>query len=285
MSSRVEITDSGLLPDLSFFHGVEPNTYELKGGMVVYITGEKGAGKTQLMAHLAGTQMLPPIAYDKVCAAREEAANLRAKGYKYADIPSDVEHLVFSPENEIIRTSKDQGYLPRETYIVNYEKLKVPRDGDTDVQFAPWGATFTADEILSKWDSRNWNKADKALPEGFTTALQTCRQRDWCFLFVSLEAGDTDKRIRTMSNNILHIIRREDTYKNDEVCKTVWWVLEFRKVAHCDKFISSLDAKFATPRIFIHYGNMHECVDSYSKNDDFVKGLEDKPIEFRRREA
>jgi len=96
MSSWVEVTDSGLMPNLAFFRNVKPNDYELKGGMVVYITGEKGAGKTQLMAHLAGTQMLPPIAYDKVCAAREEAAELRAKGYKYQALWSYKLRFVFS---------------------------------------------------------------------------------------------------------------------------------------------------------------------------------------------
>lgn len=281
----VEVKDSGLLPNLKLFDGVKPNTYELQGGMVVLITGKKGDGKTQLIAHLAGTQMLPPVSFEKVRQARWEAALLRARGFKRAVIPPDVKHLVYSPKDEIIRTCKDQGYLPRESYVVDIKRMKLPTEKDRNVQFFPHGATIAIDELMSKFDARNFNNKELKMPQELINFLEYCRHYGICLITGTLVATGIDKRFREMSNNILQIVRREDHFKDEKLVKVVWYCLEFNHADICDKFLRNPGTVHGTPRVFVHHGNMRACVDSFSKKDDFVEGLEDKPIEFTRRES
>ncbi len=270
---------------LNLFRHVTPNDFEITGGMVVFCTGPKGAGKTTLLAHLAGTQMLPNVAFVKMRIARAEAAGLRAKGYKNAVIPHYVNHLVYS--DIPISTSKDQGYLPRHTWPLDVMRMQVPNaENGGNVQFEPFGAVKVIDELMEKFDARDFNKKDVSMPAGMRKYLQVCRHRGIAVITGCLLASGADKRFRQMSQNILLIVHREDGFNQSKLTQTTWYCLEFASAELCDKFLVNHTAEVSfTPRIFIHKGNIHDCVDSYLENDEFLAGMEDKAFEFERREA
>ncbi len=270
---------------LSLFRNVRPNDFEITGGMVVFLTGPKGAGKTSLSAHLAGEQMLPEIAFDKVQIARDEVWMLWTQGYENLEIPDYVEHLVYS--DIPICTSKDQGYLPRTTWKLDVSRMQVPNEENGgDVQFFPYGATVVIDELMEKFDARDFNKKDLSMPAGMRKFLQICRHRDIAVITGCLLASGADKRFRQMSQNILLIVHREDGFSNGSLTQTTWYCLEFASAELCDKFLANHTVEVSfTPRIFIHKGNIRECVDSYAENDEFLVGMENKTFDFERREA
>lgn len=270
---------------LRIFRNVKPNDFEITGGMVVFCTGPKGAGKTSLLAHLAGTQMLPEVAFDKVRIARAEAAALRAQGYKNAIIPDYVNHLVYS--DIPIQTSKDQGYLPRYTWDLDVMRMQVPNaENGGKVQFEPYGAVKVIDELMEKFDARDFNKKDASMPVGMRKYLQICRHRGIAVITGCLLASGADKRFRQMSQNILLIVHRDDRFNKDKLTQTTWYCLEFGSAEACDKFLSNYQAEVSfTPRIFVHYGNIHDCVDSYLENNEFLAGMENSAFEFEGRGA
>ena len=103
MSSWVEVTDSGLMPNLAFFRNVKPNDYELKGGMVVYITGEKGAGKTQT-GNKSGTKVSVKnlAVHQRIVQHALEMANLKSNQCRWPIGDPDSEHFHFCGETVFV---------------------------------------------------------------------------------------------------------------------------------------------------------------------------------------
>ena len=160
--------------------------------------------------------------------------------------------------------------------------MQVPNEENGgDVQFLPYGSLVVIDELMEKFDARDFNKKDASMPAGMRKFLQICRHRGLAVVTGCLLASGADKRFRQMSQNILLIVHRDDQFCQDELVQTTWYCLEFAGAELCDKFLNNhkIEVSF-TPRIFIHKGNIHDCVDSYAENDEFLAGMENKAFEF-----
>jgi energy-coupling factor transporter ATP-binding protein EcfA2 len=266
------------LADLRIFNGIKPVKLDLQGGMIVYVTGQKGSGKTTLIAHFAGEQMLPPISNYKVHIARKEAEELYKNGYVFARIPNNIKHLVYADID--ITTCKDQKYLPRMRYPLDIDKMAIPTETNKNVHFFPYGATLVIDELMEKFDARDHNKKEAGLSVGQRKFLQIIRHRGISIITGCLLASGSDKRFRQMSNNILLIVNRKDILKHNTLVRTIWYCLEFPNANLCDKYLETKDTTFALPCVFEHKGNIWEYVDSYSENKQFIAGMKDRAIDF-----
>ena len=271
------MVEKGLV-DISIFRGVTPNDYSLVGGEIVTICGPKGSGKTTLTAHIGANEMLPPVAWPKVCKAREEAENLQRKGYENAVIPSNVKHLVYSEFP--LQTCNDQGYLSRPAHVLDFDRMVLP-NGVNNAQFFPYGAVLLVDELMNKFAARDYTRGDP-MPKEMCDFLRLIRHRKIAIVTNSLVPTGADKGMRDMSQSYMLIVHRvDDTYKN--LPRTTWYCLEFDNDKLCAKFCENphrLDT-FYVPYVFIHYGDIHKCVDSEGENDKFLVGMKKRKIEFK----
>lgn len=271
------LVEKGLV-SLSLFDGIVPNDFVFEDGEIVTICGDKGAGKTTLMAALATQQMLPPNAWWQVERARQEADYLRTVGYKKAVVPKDVKHLVYSEFP--LKTCNDQGYLSRPAHVLDFDRMLLP-NGINNAQFFPLGAWLVIDEFMAKFAARGYIEG-KAMPKEMREMLQVIRHRKIKIITSSLQATGSDKGIRDMSQTYILIVHRtEDEYKN--LPRTTWYVLAFDNDKSCAKFRENPhrnDISYV-PYIFVHNGDIHKCVDSEGKNDRFLVGMENREIEFK----
>ena len=270
--------EKGLVP-MSLFHGIKPNDYVLNGGEIVTICAPKGMGKTTLTAAIGVREMLPPVAWKKVQYARAEAEKLRKCGFKKAKVPSSVKHLVYS-EFEL-RTCNDQGYLARPAHVLDFERMVLP-NGENDAQFFPYGAVLFIDELMNKFAARDYTRGD-AMPKEMCDFLRLIRHRGIAVVTNSLVPTGADKGMRDMSQNYLLIVHRtDDFYKNKP--RTTWYCLEFDNDKSCAKFCENPRKNdiVYVPYIFVHYGDIHSCVDSHGENAKFLVGMKNRKIEFKK---
>jgi energy-coupling factor transporter ATP-binding protein EcfA2 len=266
----------GISPKL--FDKIRPNEFCIEGGMVVYLTGPKGAGKSTLLAHLAGQIMLPPLAREKVLMARTEAEFLQKYRGFTASVPKNIKHTVYS--DVTIRTCKDSGYLPRVTHDLYVERMTLPTE-DNNAQFFPRGATLIIDELMEKFDGRDFNTKDRKMTPEDRKFLQTLRHRGLSIITGCLIASGTDTRFRKMSQNVFLIVDKEDVFSGGTFVGTLWRCLEFASDTLCDKFLQKQDGISVTPRLFFHKGNIYSCTDSYAENESFIVGMEKSEFGFK----
>ncbi|MBS7401227.1 MAG: hypothetical protein KIG16_01800 [Eubacteriales bacterium] len=262
---------------LSLFKGIKPNDYELKPGEIVTICGPKGHGKTTLTAHIATSEMLPNKAWYKVREARAEAKNLRLCGFRYAFVPENVKHLVFS---EIpIRTCSDQGYLPRWAHKLDFDRMLLP-NGKNNAQFFPYGAILVIDELMNKFAARDYTSGK--MPKEMCDFLRLIRHRGISVVTNSLVPTGADKGVRDMSQTYMLIVHRADDWYRGKP-RTTWYCLEFDNDKSCAKFAENPYRKGINyvPYVFEHVGDIHKCVDSNGENDKFLVGMRKRPIEFK----
>lgn len=272
------MVEKGLV-SMSLFRGIKPNDYCLKGGEIVTICGSKGSGKTTLTAHIGANEMLPPIAWYKVCKAREEAEKLQHIGYKKAVIPSDIQHLVYSEFP--LKTCNDQGYLARPAHVLDFDRMLLP-NGINDAQFFPYGAVLLVDELMNKFSARDYTRGE-SMPKEMCDFLRLIRHRDIAVVTNSLVPTGADKGMRDMSQNYLLIVHRiDDTFKNKP--RTIWYCLEFDNDKSCARFCDNprKNDVVYVPYVFVHEGDIHQCVDSQGENDKFLVGMKNREIEFKK---
>lgn len=271
------MVEKGLV-SLSIFNGVTPNDFELQPGEIITICGDKGAGKTTLATAIATREMLPPRAWWQVQKARDKAKDLRRyKGIKNAFIPKKIKHLVYSEFP--LRTCSDQGYAARPAHKLDFERMLLP-DGKNNAQFFPYGAILVIDEIMSKIAARDYISGD-AMPKASRDFLQVIRHYGIKIITTSLIPTGADKGMRDMSQNYMLIVHRVDD-KDKNLPRTIWYVLSFDNDKSCARFRENPrrnDIAYV-PYIFIHNGDIHQCVDSEGENDKFLVGMKNRKIEF-----
>ena len=76
---------------------MENKTYYL-----TYVVGERGVGKTTLLAHFATEYMIPPRSIDDLKLCRKEIGRLRAGGWDNLSLAPHVQHLVYVVDDTFI---------------------------------------------------------------------------------------------------------------------------------------------------------------------------------------
>ena len=138
---------------LSFFGVVMEKIYYL-----TYVVGERGVGKTTLMAHFATEYMIPPRAISDLQQCRKEIERLRAGGWDNLSLAPNVQHLVYVVDDIFIATGL--GYKPRVSMELQFEKIGL-FDGVHEVCYLLPYAKIFLPEIQSKLDSRKSMTAER----------------------------------------------------------------------------------------------------------------------------
>lgn len=276
------MVEKGLV-DLSIFRGIRPNDYVLKAGEILTITAPKGMGKTTLTAAIGVREMLPPNAWYKVKMARAEAEYLRWKGFKKVCVPKDIKHLVYSEFP--LKTCNDQGFAARPAHVLDFDRMVLPGGEIKNAQFFPFGATLFIDELMNKFAARDYTRGD-AMPKEMCDFLRLIRHRGIAVVTNSLVPTGADKGMRDMSQSYMLIVHRvDDEYKGRP--RTTWYCLEFDNDKSCAKFVENPKRSEVSyvPYIFVHNGDIHQCVDSQGENDKFLVGMKNRAFEFKKWEA
>lgn len=95
---------------------MENKTYYL-----TYVVGERGVGKTTLLAHFATEYMIPPRSISDLLQCRREIERLRAGGWDNLSLAPHVQHLVYVVDDTFI--ARGLGYKPRVSMELQFEKI------------------------------------------------------------------------------------------------------------------------------------------------------------------
>ena len=83
-----------------------------------------------------------------------------------------------------------------------------------------------------------------------------------------------DKRFRSLSDKLIEVQGKQDYYDHyGRLVKTVWRCLEFTGVRQYTRYKDSGNIKEAVKTAYTHYGNIYNCVDSYSGKEYFYNGM------------
>ena len=118
---------------------------------LTYVVGERGVGKTTLLAHFACEYMIPPRAISDLLLCKQEIARLRAGGWDNLSLAPHVRHLVYVVDDTFI--ARGLGYMPRVSMELQFEKIGL-YDGVHEVCYLLPYAKIFLPEIQSKLDSR-----------------------------------------------------------------------------------------------------------------------------------
>ena len=88
---------------------------------LTYVVGERGVGKTTLLAHFATEYMIPPRAISDLLLCKQEIARLRAGGWDNLSLAPHVQHLVYVVDDTFI--ARGLGYMPRVSMELQFEKI------------------------------------------------------------------------------------------------------------------------------------------------------------------
>lgn len=130
----------------TFSGAVMDKTYYL-----TYVVGERGVGKTTLLAHFATEYMIPPRSVSDLQQCRKEIERLRAGGWDNLSLAPHVQHLVYVVDDIFI--AMGLGYKPRVSMELQFEKIGL-FDGVHEVCYLLPYAKIFLPEIQSKLDSR-----------------------------------------------------------------------------------------------------------------------------------
>ena len=125
---------------------------------LTYVVGERGVGKTTLLAHFACEYMIPPRAISDLLLCKQEIARLRAGGWDNLSLAPHVRHLVYVVDDTFI--ARGLGYMPRVSMELQFEKIGL-YDGVHEVCYLLPYAKIFLPEIQSKLDSRKSMTAER----------------------------------------------------------------------------------------------------------------------------
>lgn len=132
---------------------MENKTYYL-----TYVVGERGVGKTTLLAHFATEYMIPPRAITDLSICKKEIERLRAGGWENLSLAPHVQHLVYVVDDTFI--ARGLGYKPRVSMELQFERIGL-YDGVHEVDYLLPYAKIFLPEIQSKLDSRKSMTAER----------------------------------------------------------------------------------------------------------------------------
>lgn len=252
---------------LFLFAGVlmENKTYYL-----TYVVGERGVGKTTLLAHFACRYMIPPLSVYDLSICKKEIERLRAGGWENLSLAPHVQHLVYVVDDTFI--ARGLGYKPRVSMELQFERIGL-YDGVHAVDYLLPYAKIFLPEIQSKLDSRKSMTAER-VADYFLRYIE--RQRKvGVQMWADTQIDDSaDKRFRSLSDKLIEVQGKRDYYDHyGRLIKTVWNCLEFSGVRQYARYKDSGNAKIAVKKAYTHYGNIYNCVDSYSGKEYFYYGM------------
>ena len=92
---------------------------------LTYVVGERGVGKTTLLAHFATEYMIPPRAISDLLLCKQEIARLRAGGWDNLSLAPHVQHLVYVVDDTFIaRGLKKSGCMTAFTKFAIYCRMR-----------------------------------------------------------------------------------------------------------------------------------------------------------------
>jgi hypothetical protein len=235
---------------------------------LTYVVGERGVGKTTLLAHFATECMIPPRSVYDLQLCRKEIGRLRAGGWDNLSLAPHVKHLVYCRGRYLYRAGH-MGYKPRISMELAFEKIGL-YDGKHEVSYLlPYAKVFMP-EIQSKLDSRKWEQT----AEYFLRYIE--RQRKvGVQMWADTQIDDSaDKRFRNLADKLIEVQRKTDyCAKNGQIIKTVWECLEFSGVRPYARYKETGGLREATATAYAHTGNIYACVDSFSGKEYFYSGM------------
>lgn len=244
---------------------MENKTYYL-----TYVVGERGVGKTTLLAHFATEYMIPPRSVSDLQQCRKEIERLRAGGWDNLSLAPHVQHLVYVVDD--IFLARGLGYKPRVSMELQFEKIGL-YDGVHEVDYLLPYAKIFLPEIQSKLDSRK-SMTSERVADYFLRYIE--RQRKvGVQMWADTQIDDSaDKRFRSLADKLIEVQGKRDYYDfHGRLVKTVWNCYEFTGVRQYTRYKDSGNAKIAVRTTYTHYGNIYNCVDSYSGKEYFYNGM------------
>lgn len=249
-----------------FLRGLMENkTYYL-----TYVVGERGVGKTTLLAHFATEYMIPPRSVYDLLLCKKEIERLRAGGWNNLSLAPHVQHLVYVVDDTFI--ARGLGYKPRISMELQFEKIGL-YDGVHEVSYLLPYAKIFLPEIQSKLDSRKSMTAER-VADYFLRYIE--RQRKvGVQMWADTQIDDSaDKRFRSLSDKLIEVQRKQDYYDfHGRLVKTVWHCYEFDGIRQYTRYKDSGNVREAVKTAYTHYGNIYACVDSYSGKEYFYNGM------------
>ena len=107
---------------------------------LTYVVGERGVGKTTLLAHFATQYMIPPRSVYDLSLCRKEIDRLRTGGWDNLSLSPHVKHLVYVVDDTFI--AYGLGYKPRVSMELQFEKIGL-YDGIHEVSYLlPYAKSF-----------------------------------------------------------------------------------------------------------------------------------------------
>ena len=237
---------------------------------LTYVVGERGVGKTTLLAHFATEYMIPPRSIYDLSICRKEIERLRAGGWDNLSLAPHVRHLVYVVDDIFI--ARGLGYQPRVSMELQFDKIGL-YDGVHEVSYLLPYAKIFLPEIQSKLDSRKSMTAER-VADYFLRYIE--RQRKvGVQMWADTQIDDSaDKRFRSLADKLIEVQGKRDYYdRHGRLIKTVWACLEFSGVRAYSRYKDSGNAKEAITTNYTHDGNIYNCVDSFSGKEYFYNGL------------
>jgi len=237
---------------------------------LTYVVGKRGLGKTTLLAHFATGYMLPPRSLADLRQCKNEIASLRTGGWDNLSLAPHVKHLVYVVDDTFI--AKGLGYLPRVSMSLQFEKIGL-YDGVHEVSYLLPYAKIFLPEIQSKLDSRKSMTAER-VADNFLRYIE--RQRKvGVQMWADTQLDDSvDKRFRNLADKLIEVENKIDCYdKTGRLVKTVWQCLEFTDIRQYTRFKDTGDLRLTTKTIYTHYGNIYQCVNSFTGKEYFYYGM------------
>ena len=244
---------------------MENKTYYL-----TYVVGERGVGKTTLLAHFATEYMIPPRSVCDLSICKKEIGRLRAGGWDNLSLAPHVQHLVYVVDDTFI--ARGLGYKPRISMELQFEKIGL-YDGIHEVDYLLPYAKIFLPEIQSKLDSRKSMTAER-VADYFLRYIE--RQRKvGVQMWADTQIDDSaDKRFRSLSDKLIEVQNKQDYYDfYGRLIKTVWRCYEFEGIRQYTRYKDSGNVREAVKTAYTHYGNIYACVDSYSGKEYFYNGM------------
>jgi hypothetical protein len=244
---------------------MENKTYYL-----TYVVGERGVGKTTLLAHFATEYMIPPRSVYDLSICKQEIRRLRAGGWENLSLAPHVQHLVYVVDDTFI--ARGLGYKPRISMELQFEKIGL-YDGIHEVDYLLPYAKIFLPEIQSKLDSRKSMTAER-VADYFLRYIE--RQRKvGVQMWADTQIDDSaDKRFRSLSDKLIEVQNKQDYYDfHGRLIKTVWRCYEFEGIRQYTRYKDSGNVREAVKTAYTHYGNIYACVDSYSGKEYFYNGM------------
>ncbi|MDR0850777.1 MAG: hypothetical protein LBN07_04895 [Christensenellaceae bacterium] len=239
---------------------------------LTYVVGERGVGKTTLLAHFATEYMLPPRSIEDLQVCKKEIDKLRLGGWNNLSLEVHVKHLVYVVEETFI--AKGLGYKPRISMELQFDKIGL-YDGKHEVAYLLPYAKIFMPEIQSKLDSRK-SMTSERVADYFLRYIE--RQRKvGVQMWADTQIDDSaDKRFRSLADKLIEVQYKEDFYdKSGSLLKIIWTCLEFAGVRPYQRYKDTGSLSEAVKTQYTHIGNIYECVDSFSGKEYFYYGMKD----------